>query len=364
MNPSDLVFDGALWAGVLIAALAGSYWQIPILFCVQMVALSAVALLSGRSVRAAAAGATIVTGLTCLVAALAGPPAGSRIVWLVPSSTPPAVGLDIANQVMQSLWMLSLAVVPVLAWHRVRAARRALDPRARRLAIIAISTLVLLLALAVAIGLVVLTALSDLDRGASYLVLPIALPSAVLAAAPILIAGVAESPDTGHLHTRAAVRAFAATTGAAAAVIALVTSTALDAIGPGWLAQLAGVTVFALGGVGVWWLTRWVATEVLTEPRREAPSPHTADVVISLRAATDHAQGGLSPLTAREREVLALVAQGRSNAGIARLLFVSPRTVDAQVSSIFAKLGITRSPDGNQRVQAAVRWMGDIERAP
>lgn len=65
----------------------------------------------------------------------------------------------------------------------------------------------------------------------------------------------------------------------------------------------------------------------------------------------------LEPLTAREVEVLRLVATGRSNAGLAADLVISRRTVDAHLRSIFTKLGIEADPNGNQRVLAALGWL-------
>ena len=67
----------------------------------------------------------------------------------------------------------------------------------------------------------------------------------------------------------------------------------------------------------------------------------------------------LGQLTPREVEVLGLIAKGASNAGIASELFVSERTVDAHVRSIFAKLSLVASVDGNRRVQAALAWLRD-----
>ena len=67
----------------------------------------------------------------------------------------------------------------------------------------------------------------------------------------------------------------------------------------------------------------------------------------------------LGQLTRREVEVLGLIAKGASNAGIATKLFVSERTVDAHVRSIFAKLSLLASVDGNRRVQAALAWLRD-----
>lgn len=59
-------------------------------------------------------------------------------------------------------------------------------------------------------------------------------------------------------------------------------------------------------------------------------------------------------LSPRERDVLALVAEGRSNAGIARQLFLSERTVEAYCAEMFRKLGLSASPDDNRRVLAVL----------
>lgn len=71
--------------------------------------------------------------------------------------------------------------------------------------------------------------------------------------------------------------------------------------------------------------------------------------------------GGPESLTAREVEVLTLVASGRSNAGVAAELQVSRRTVDAHLRAIFAKLDIPDSDDVSPRVLAARRWFGELE---
>jgi len=54
-------------------------------------------------------------------------------------------------------------------------------------------------------------------------------------------------------------------------------------------------------------------------------------------APTDHSSGGA--LTPREKEIVALVAEGRSNGEIARALFISTKTVSVHVSNVLAKLG-------------------------
>ena len=63
------------------------------------------------------------------------------------------------------------------------------------------------------------------------------------------------------------------------------------------------------------------------------------------------------PLTAREREVLRLIAEGRSNQRIGRDLHLSPKTVETHVAAVFTKLGLAPSPDDNRRVLAARAWL-------
>ena len=65
----------------------------------------------------------------------------------------------------------------------------------------------------------------------------------------------------------------------------------------------------------------------------------------------------LDRLTPREREVLAQMAQGRSNAAIARDLVVTERAIEKHVTSIFSKLGLTAAEDGHRRVLAVLRYL-------
>ena len=80
------------------------------------------------------------------------------------------------------------------------------------------------------------------------------------------------------------------------------------------------------------------------------------EVVSQLLGAGRHARG-LAGLTAREREVLALMAEGRSNAGIADLLVISAGVVEKHVASIFAKLGLPPAEGDNRRVLAVLRYL-------
>lgn len=62
-------------------------------------------------------------------------------------------------------------------------------------------------------------------------------------------------------------------------------------------------------------------------------------------------------LTARQREILGLMAEGRSNGGIARELQISERTVEAACAQIFQKLDLEASPDENRRVLAVLQLL-------
>jgi len=65
----------------------------------------------------------------------------------------------------------------------------------------------------------------------------------------------------------------------------------------------------------------------------------------------------LDVLSPREREVLALMAEGRSNAGIAGQIFVSEGTVEKHVRSILTKLDLPESETGHRRVLAVLRFL-------
>jgi DNA-binding NarL/FixJ family response regulator len=81
------------------------------------------------------------------------------------------------------------------------------------------------------------------------------------------------------------------------------------------------------------------------------------EVVSQLVRVTRHAQG-VATLTPRERDVLSLMAEGRSNAGIAAALVVSSGVVEKHVASIFGKLRLPPSEADNRRVLAVLRYLG------
>ncbi|WP_318211542.1 MULTISPECIES: response regulator transcription factor [unclassified Streptomyces] len=79
--------------------------------------------------------------------------------------------------------------------------------------------------------------------------------------------------------------------------------------------------------------------------------------VISQIFAGNQKQDRLAPLTAREREVLALMAEGLSNGGLAERLFITERSVEKHIRSIFTKLDLLPDDQGNRRVLAVLQYL-------
>jgi DNA-binding NarL/FixJ family response regulator len=79
--------------------------------------------------------------------------------------------------------------------------------------------------------------------------------------------------------------------------------------------------------------------------------------VVSQMVGTSPRAASVSGLTRREREVLSMMAEGRSNAAIAAGLVVSPGAVEKHVASIFAKLGLPPSESDNRRVLAVLHYL-------
>jgi DNA-binding NarL/FixJ family response regulator len=80
-------------------------------------------------------------------------------------------------------------------------------------------------------------------------------------------------------------------------------------------------------------------------------------VVSQLVGRPRHDDAALDGLSDREREVLALMAEGRTNQAIAARLFITERTVEKHVKNIFRKLGLPASPEAHRRVLAVVAYL-------
>jgi DNA-binding NarL/FixJ family response regulator len=95
-----------------------------------------------------------------------------------------------------------------------------------------------------------------------------------------------------------------------------------------------------------------------TAVRRVADGGSALDpAVVSELVGRKRADDPLEQLTAREREVLELMAEGRSNQAIAERLFVTLRAVEKHVTSIFTKLGLPASTDDHRRVLAVLTYL-------
>jgi DNA-binding NarL/FixJ family response regulator len=85
--------------------------------------------------------------------------------------------------------------------------------------------------------------------------------------------------------------------------------------------------------------------------------PKVVEALVAARSR--NAQSPLARLTPREREVLALLAEGRSNAAVADGLVLSERAVEKHINSIFAKLGLPETRDAHRRVKAVLLFLAD-----
>ena len=79
--------------------------------------------------------------------------------------------------------------------------------------------------------------------------------------------------------------------------------------------------------------------------------------VVEQLVGRQRAEDPLAELSAREREILALMAEGRSNAAICSGLWLSPKTVEGHVRNIFLKLGLQPAADDHRRVLAVLRYL-------
>ena len=85
--------------------------------------------------------------------------------------------------------------------------------------------------------------------------------------------------------------------------------------------------------------------------------PRVVDVLIAARARNKPSI--LDRLTGREREVLAEIAKGESNAAIGEALFISPRSVEKHINSIFTKLDLSFEQAGHRRVRAVLVYLAE-----
>jgi DNA-binding NarL/FixJ family response regulator len=120
------------------------------------------------------------------------------------------------------------------------------------------------------------------------------------------------------------------------------------------------------GGVGYLLKDRVFNSDQFIDALRRVAAGGTAmdPQVIAKLLARRASDTPLSRLTAREREVLELMAEGRSNAAIAQRLFLSESAVGKHTASIFAKLDLAPSDDDNRRVLAVLAYLRGIGEQP
>jgi len=112
------------------------------------------------------------------------------------------------------------------------------------------------------------------------------------------------------------------------------------------------------GGVGYLLKDRVAdVTEFVEGLRRVAAGGTVLDPEVVAALMARQREEPLDRLTAREREVLALMAEGRSNAAIAAALYVTEKAVAKHTNSIFTRLDLPLAPDDNRRVLAVLAWL-------
>ena len=87
--------------------------------------------------------------------------------------------------------------------------------------------------------------------------------------------------------------------------------------------------------------------------------PKIVESLVQARAATDRSP--LAELTSREREVLAEIAQGKSNSAIAESLVLTKRAVEKHINAIFLKLGLAQADDVSKRVKATLIFLSQSD---
>jgi DNA-binding NarL/FixJ family response regulator len=116
------------------------------------------------------------------------------------------------------------------------------------------------------------------------------------------------------------------------------------------------------GGVGYLLKDRVANIEQFANAVRQVADGGTVidPQVIAVLVARRNASRRLMELTDRERDVLGLIAEGRSNQAIAAALFIGEKTVETHVANIFSKLELEETPTDHRRVLATLRWLRGI----
>ncbi|MBQ1045692.1 helix-turn-helix transcriptional regulator [Micromonospora sp. C32] len=381
------VAAGYPWAGPAVAAW-NSAW-IPPLALLQLTASAAVRTGTAtprthRYVGAALGAATLVNALlTTASEPFDGLPTIAGESW--------RTALAPAGATITLLGVAALLLLPATLW---RAALGSHHSVRARLGVAAAATTAAPLTVVFCLLLAVARAPGDVEPSLGSVAFLVALSGAAVFAAACAVT--AARGATTPRRVRAVVRG----TGLAAAALLVVGAGTLVAapgssLGPTSVALVVSALTVAVGG-GAWAGTGRLAALLTAAPAVPPTAPVTPrggaegtkeggaagtanviepavpagpaeDAVAPAGAGSPDVSGagtevGADPvpvggLTAREREVLAALAEGASNAGIAAQLVVSERTVDAHLRAIFVKLDLTPGGDTNRRVRAARIWL-------
>jgi DNA-binding NarL/FixJ family response regulator len=126
-----------------------------------------------------------------------------------------------------------------------------------------------------------------------------------------------------------------------------------------WVHAGRALDLFRGGGAGLGYLLKDRVTEIddfVSALHRVARGGSALDPDV-VSALLTSAPDPLAELTEREQQVLALMAEGRTNTAIAERLYLGRKTVESYVNTLFTKLGLPPTADDNRRVLAVLTWL-------
>lgn len=332
-------------AGVLVA-LWGAAW-IPPLLLAQLAALAAVQRSRSAVSAAVVAGTAILTLGYAIVQRPQEPFEGVATAaddaWV--SSNP------VIDTALSALGAALLLAIPFVL---VRAAARSQAPARTRLGIAALAATLPVLVVIVCLLLAVARNPGQVDPSVGSVAFIL-----VLSGGLTLSVASAALAHRGEARARTVLGVIRSVVGGFAGVLAIGASiVAADALRNSGLAVIviACCGIAAAAVVATWAASSRVADYLADAEKAPTAASSGQQVPTDASASGTPAEPRIDALTARENDVLELLAEGASNAGIATELVISERTVDAHLRSIFTKLELDASAGSNRRVVAARLW--------